>query len=172
MPVAAEVALVAPVIAHVSNVTPQLSAVVGFVVTTEALHVAPVVAVIFDGQEMVGKEVSFIATVYEHVPLFPAASRTVYVTVVTPALNVYVPMLLIPVAAEVAVVAPVIAHVNTVTPQLSAVVGFVVTILLEHVPAVTVFVMFAGQVIVGRVASVTVTVKKHVAILPAASLTV
>jgi hypothetical protein len=37
-----------------------------------------------------------------------------------------VPILLTPVAGDVAVVAPVIAHVNCVTPQLSAVVGFAI----------------------------------------------
>jgi hypothetical protein len=54
-----------------------------------------------------------------------------------PVLKIYVPTLLIPVTAEVATVAPVIAHVKRVTPQLSAVVGFVVATEAVHAtPAV------------------------------------
>jgi hypothetical protein len=80
--------------------------------------------------------------------------------VVTPLLNVYVPTLLIPVAGDVAIVAPVIAQVNSVTPQLSAVVGFVVTTEAVHAaPAVPV--ILAGQLIVGTILSTTVTVKLH-----------
>jgi multidrug transporter EmrE-like cation transporter len=80
--------------------------------------------------------------------------------------------LLIPVAAEVPVVAPVITHVKTVTPQLSVVVGFVVAILLEQVPAVTVFAMFAGHVMVGIVMSRVFTLKTQLVVLPLASVAV
>lgn len=83
-----------------------------------------------------------------------------------------VPALLIPVAAELPKVAPVNAHVNVVTEQLSAVVAFGVTIDLVHVPATTVFTMFAGHVMVGRILSVMVTVYEHVAVLFAASATI
>jgi hypothetical protein len=81
--------------------------------------------------------------------------------VVTPTLNTKVPRLLIPVAADVPVVAPVSAQVNTVTPQLSPVVGFGVTTDAVQVPAPTFAVMLEGQVIVGRMLSVTVIVKVH-----------
>ena len=82
------------------------------------------------------------------------------------------PRLLIPVAADVPVVAPVIAHVNTVTAQLSAVVGLVVATEAVHVPAPTFAVTFDGQVIVGLILSDTVTVNEQVAELLAASRTV
>lgn len=88
IPVAAEVAIVAPVIAHVKRVTPQLSEVVAFGVTTEAVHEAPPTAVMFAGQVIVGRVASVTVTVKAHVAIFPAASLTVYVTVVTPLLNV------------------------------------------------------------------------------------
>ena len=77
---------------------------------------------------------------------------------VVPTLNAWVPRLLIPVAAEVAVVAPVSAQVNTVTLQLSAVVGFGVTTEAVHDPAPTLAVMLEGHVIVGRILSVITTV--------------
>ena len=80
--------------------------------------------------------------------------------------------MLSPVAGDVATVAPDITQVFRVTAQLSAVVGLAVARLLEHVPAVTVLVTFAGQVIVGLVVSVTVTVNEHVTEFPAASCAV
>ena len=89
MPVAELAATVAPVIAHVNVVTEQLSAVTGLVVTTDALQrPAVTLAVTFDGHEIVGLILSITVTVYEQVAEFPAASRTVYVTVVVPRLNV------------------------------------------------------------------------------------
>lgn len=161
--------MVAPVIAHVNLFTPQLSAVVGLGVTTEALQAAPVVAMILAGHEIVGRVVSVIVTVKAHVAVLLAASLTVYVTVVTPELNVYVPTLFMPVAGDVAVVAPVIAHVNKVTPQLSEVVGLDVTIeAVQVAPAVPV--MFAGQLIVGTILSTTVTVKLQELELPLPSV--
>jgi hypothetical protein len=132
MPVAADVAVVAPVIAQVNKVTPQLSAVVGFGVTTDALQAEDVFAEMLLGQLIVGTVVSVTVTVNEHGVLFPYASYAVYVTVVTPLLKVYVPTLLIPVAADVAIVAPVIAQVNLVTEQLSEVVGLAVTTEAVH----------------------------------------
>ena len=77
-----------------------------------------------------------------------------------------------PVAADEAIVAPVIAHVNAATPQLSAVVGFVVARLREHAPAATVLDILPGQVIVGLVFSTTVTFWVQVAELPDPSVTV
>jgi len=65
---------------------------------------------------------------------------------------------LIPVAAELAVVAPVNAQVNLVTAQLSAVVGFGVATLAVQEALVFAF-MFAGQLVNdGVTLSVTVTV--------------
>jgi hypothetical protein len=78
--------------------------------------------------------------------------------VVTPALNDCVPRLLIPVAAELAVVAPVNTQVKDATPQLSAAVGFGVTTEAAQVPAATLAVKLAEQVMVGSTVSVTVTV--------------
>ena len=57
--------------------------------------------------------------------------------VVVPKLNILVPKLLMPVAAELATVAPVKTQVNLVTEQLSAVVGFGVITLAVQVPAPT-----------------------------------
>lgn len=91
---------------------------------------------------------------------------------VTPTLNVNVPRLLIPVAADAPVVAPVSAHVNIVTPQLSPVVGLGVTTDLLQAPAVTFAVIFEGQTIVGGTVSVTVTVEVHVDTFPFISVTV
>jgi hypothetical protein len=173
IPVAGELATVAPVIAHVNLVTVQLSPVVGLVVTTEAVHnPAAVFAVIFDGQVIVGAILSVTVTVNEHVAVSPAESVTVYVTVVRPVLKVAVPTLLIPVAAEVATVAPVIAHVKEATVQLSPVVGLVVTTEAVHNPAAVFAVRFDGHVIVGAILSVTVTVNEQVAVSPALSVTV
>lgn len=82
------------------------------------------------------------------------------------------PTLLIPVAGEVATVAPVIAQVNLATAQLSAVVGFAIACALAQIPEVVVVVTLAGHVMVGLMLSFTVTVKEHVAMFPAASCTV
>lgn len=173
IPVAGEVATVAPVIDHVNLVTAQLSAVVGFAMACDLAQIPAVVVVVtLAGHVMVGMMLSFTVTVKEHVAMFPAASLALYVTVVTPPLNVLVPTLLMPVTAEFATVAPAKAHVKIVTEQLSAVVAFGVAIDLVHVPAATVFTMFAGHVMVGRILSVTVTVYEHVAMLFAASATV
>ena len=77
---------------------------------------------------------------------------------VVPKLNICVPKLLIPVAAELAEVAPVNAQVNLVTEQLSAVAGFGVFTLAVQVPAPTFCEIFAEQVMVGLILSVTVTI--------------
>lgn len=166
IPVAADVAVVAPVNAHVNLVTAQLSAVVGLGVTTEALHVpAPTLAVMFDGQVIVGRILSATVTVNEHVAMFPPASPTVYVTVVTPPLKERVPTKLIPVAGDVAIVAPVNAQVRRVTPQLSLVVGFTVVTVPAQVPAAVVPVVLAGQEMVGFVVSTIVTLNVQLVVL-------
>ena len=91
---------------------------------------------------------------------------------VKPRLNICVPTLLIPVAGDVKVVAPVIAHVSVATPQLSAVVGLAIARLLVQVPAVTVLVIFAGHVMVGIVVSTLFTFSVQLLELPAASVAV
>ena len=173
IPVAALLAVVAPVIVQVKTVTAQLSDVTGLGVATEATHEpAPTLAVMLAGQVMVGLMLSTTVTVKEQVALLPAASRTVYVTVLTPVLNESVPTLLMPVAGLDAVVAPVIIHVKRVTAQLSAVIGLVVTTEVAQVPTVTLAVILEGQVMVGFTLSVTVTVIVHVLEFPVLSVAV
>jgi hypothetical protein len=173
IPVAGELALVAPVNAQVNLLTAQLSAVVGFVVTTLAVQVpTPTFGVKFTEQVIVGFMLSVIVTVYEQVAVLFAASEAIYVTVVVPKLKVLVPTLLIPVAGELATVAPVNVQVNLVTAQLSAVIGFGVTTLAVQLPASTFAVIFAEQVIVGLILSTTVTDCVEVAVKPAPSVAV
>jgi hypothetical protein len=171
MPVVGDVPVVAPVIAHVNFATVQLSAVVGLVVATDAVHnPAAVFAVRLEGQVIVGAILSVTVTVNEQVAVSPAESVIVYVMVVTPTLNVAVPTLLMPVPGDVAMVAPVIAHVNVEIAQLSAVVGLGVAIDRVQRPAVTLFEIFAGQVMVGGVTSCTVMVNEQVEIFPEPSV--
>jgi hypothetical protein len=94
------------------------------------------------------------------------------VNVVTPVLNARVPGWLMPVAGELAVVAPVIVHVRRVTAQLSDVTASGTDIDAVHEPGSVLRLMFAVQVTTGGWFSVTVTVKLHVAELPDASRTV
>lgn len=78
MPVTGDDPLVAPVIVHERPVTAQLSAVVAFGVTTDALQVpTPTLAVMLAGHIIVGRMLSTTETVYEQVALLLAASRTV-----------------------------------------------------------------------------------------------
>ena len=109
---------------------------------------------------------SITVTVNEQVDTLFDASVTVYVTVVTPRLNVRVPTLLIPVAGDEAVVAPVNVQVNLLTEQLSAVVGLGVTTDAVQVPVATFAVMFAGHVTVGLMLSTTVTVMLQLDVFP------
>ena len=92
--------------------------------------------------------------------------------VVTPKLNTLVPILLMPVVAELATVAPVKAQVNLVTEQLSAIVGFGVITLAVQLPAPTFCEIFAEQLIVGFTLSVTVTVWLAMVVFPDPSITV
>ena len=66
--------------------------------------------------------------------------------------------MLIPVLGELATVAPVMAHVNRVTAQLSAVVGFAVATDPEQLEVEVLQVALAGHVMVGLILSVTVKV--------------
>lgn len=88
MPVAGELAVVAPVMVHVRVESEQLSLTVGLGVTTEVLQLPAVVLTdIGVGQVTDGASVSVTVTVNEQVLLFPAASATVYFTVVMPELK-------------------------------------------------------------------------------------
>ena len=152
----------------VVEATEQLSAVTG--VPSDATVATQVPAftftVMFAGQVIVGLMLSITVTVNEQVDTLFDASVTVYVTVVTPRLNVRVPTLLIPVAGDEAVVAPVNVQVNLLTEQLSAVVGLGVTTDAVQVPVATFAVMFAGHVTVGLMLSTTVTVMLQLDVFP------
>src|SRR5664279_4275498 len=126
----------------------------------------------FAGHVITGTILSVTVTVKLHVAWLPAASFTIYVTVGTPVLIVYVPTWLMPTTGEVAIVAPVIAHVRVLTAQLSEITALGTTTDALHTPASSFCDMFPGQVITGTILSVTVTVKLHVAWLPAASFTI
>jgi hypothetical protein len=69
--------------------------------------------------------------------------------VVIPVLKVKVPILLIPVTGEEAIVAPVIFQVSVFTEQLSLVVGFGVITDAVHTPTSEFCVMLEVQLIVG-----------------------
>ena len=96
--------------------------------------------------------------VKEHVAVFPTASVTLNVLVVTPTGNV------LPLArpAICVVVGP---------EQLSVPTGAEYVATLLHIPIVLFSVWFDGQVICGNSVSLIVIVKEHVAVFPAASVT-
>jgi hypothetical protein len=90
----------------------------------------------------------------------------------TPTLNVLVPILLIPVTGEAAIVAPDEIQVSCAIPQLSLVIALgTVTDALQAV-ALAFTIMLLGQEIDGGMLSFIVTLKLHVAVFPTASLTV
>lgn len=91
---------------------------------------------------------------------------------VTPRLNALEPTVLMPVAGDAPVVAPVNAQVCTVTPQLSVAVGLLGANVAVHTAGSVGLVTLAGQVMDGACVSLTVTVKEQVAVLPAASVAV
>jgi hypothetical protein len=139
-----------------TDATVQLSAVTGLPRSTVAKQSpASVVAVRFAGQTMLGASSSLTVTNCSQVVLFPAASTTVQVTVVTPIGKVAGALL-----------------VTDATAQLSAVTGLPRATVAKQEPASVVAVMFEGQAIAGIWLSETVTVCVHVLVLPAASTTV
>lgn len=87
-------------------------------------------------------------------------------------MNVLVPMLLMPVTGEAAMVAPDEIHVSCAIPQLSLVVALGTVMDALQAVALAFAVMLLGQVIDGGMLSFIVTLKLHVAVFPAASLTV
>jgi hypothetical protein len=165
-----ELPVVAPLILQVTTETPQLSAFTGLGTVTLALQAfAGALTEISAGQLIVGGAFSTMVTVKLQVSWLPAASLTVYVTVVVPTLNTWDPALLIPVVGEFRVVLPVIAQVNSVTPQLSLTTTSGNAIVASQEVALASWVILAGQVIEGFVPSVTITCWVHVWILPLAS---
>jgi hypothetical protein len=107
------------------------------------------------GQVIVGRILSETVTVWSQVALLPLLSVTVQVTVVVP----------IGKAAGA-------LFVTKATPQLSAVTGVPRATPVAVHPVLVVAVTLAGQAIVGRTLSETVTVWLQVALLPLLSVTV
>src|SRR5665648_418454 len=124
--------------AQVRIVTAQLSEITASGTTTEASQTpASILRVITAGQAIEGIILSVIVTIRLQVAWLPAASLTIYVTVVTPVLKVRVPTWLIPAAGDAATVAPVIAQVRVVTAQLSAIIASGTTTEALQTPAST-----------------------------------
>jgi hypothetical protein len=140
----------------VTDATVQLSDATGDPSATVAKQEpASVVAVMFEGQAIVGIWLSDTVTVWVHVLVLPALSTTVQVTVVTPIGKVAGAL-----------------FVTDATAQLSDVTGDPRATVAKQEPRSVVAVMFEGQAIVGIWLSDTVTVWVHVLVLPAASTTV
>ena len=97
-------------------------------------------------------------TVNEQLEAFSEASHTVYVTLVTPTLNVFVPAKYIPFVGELPVVAPVSFQATLSTLQLSLNTGL--GVFTERVQElVEVVVILPGQAITGSILSFTFTIK-------------
>ena len=142
MPVAAELAAVAPVKTQVNLVTEQLSAIVGFGIITLAVQLpAPIFCEIFAEQLIVGFALSVTVTNCVAVAVFPELSVTVQVTGVFPNGKAAGALL-----------------VTQATEQLSPVVGVPRAKPVAVQAVLVVVAMLAGAVIVGFMLSVTVTV--------------
>jgi hypothetical protein len=140
----------------VTEATPQLSEVTGVPrATPVAVQPVLVVAETFAGQVITGRMLSETVTVWLQVALFPLLSVTVQVTVVAPIGKAAGALL-----------------VTEATPQLSEVTGVPRTTPVAVQPVLVVAVTLAGQVIVGRILSETVTVWLQVALFPLLSVTV
>jgi hypothetical protein len=162
---------VASVAVYVTGVVPRLNvdpdaisgAIVAQFIVVGDVHVtifehsfAPRPTVIFVGQPVItGAVLSVTITLKVQVDWFPAASMAVYVTAVTPRLNVVPGMMFDVIEAQLVVV------------------GGVQVTTFEHSFVARLTVMFDGQpVMTGAVLSVTVTLKVHVDLFPAASVAV
>jgi hypothetical protein len=134
----------------------QVVEVGGTHVTTFEHSLAARLTVIFDGQPVItGAVLSVTITLKVQVDVLPAASVAVYVTGVVPRLKVEPGVMGDVMVAQLIVVGGV--HVTAV----------------EHSFAARFTVMFDGQpVITGGSVSVTITLKVHVEIFPAASVAV
>ena len=120
---------------------------------------ASVLVVTFDRQLIVGFSLSSTVIVKLHVAVLPAASVTLYVSVVVPTGNVEP----LPSPVVLDVLSPV---------QLSVPTGVVYVITAPQVPASLFAVMLEGHEIEGSILSSTVIVKLHEAELAAKSVTV
>jgi hypothetical protein len=109
--------------------------------TTAPQIPAPTLTAMLAGQEIAGFSLSVTVTVWSQLAVFPALSVTAQVTVVVPAGN----------AAGA-------LFVTEATPQLSAVTGVPRLTPVAVQPLFVVVLTATGQVIVGRILSVTVTV--------------
>jgi hypothetical protein len=126
----------------VTDATAQLSEATGVPSATVAKQEPrSVVAVMFEGQAMLGASLSDTVTVWVHVLVFPAASTTVQVTVVTPIGKVAGAL-----------------FVTDATAQLSDVTGDPSATVAKQEPRSVVAVMFEGQTMLGASLSDTVTV--------------
>jgi hypothetical protein len=134
----------------------QVIVVGGVHVTAFEHSFAAKLTVISEGQPLItGGVLSVTVTLKVQVDLFPAASVAVYVTAVVPRANVAPAGMSATIAAQLIVVGGV--HVTT----------------FEHSLAARLTVIVDGQpVMTGGVLSVTVTLKVHVDLFPAASVAV
>jgi len=137
------------------TVAEQLSVAVAKNVATAVQPPASAINVMFEGQETVGFCASTTVTRNVHVPVRPAPSVAVAVTVVAPTAKKL----------------PGAGTYVTVAEQLSVAVAANVTV-APHTPASAFTVIGAGQLTDGDWLSVTVTVNVHVAVLPEASVAV
>jgi hypothetical protein len=136
-------------------VAEQLSVAVAAKVTTAVQAPLDVLAVMLDGQVMVGDWLSDTVTLKEQVAVLPAASVAVAVTVVAPRLKVL----------------PEAGLYDTVAEQLSEAVAAKVTTAVQA-PLAVLAVRLDGQVIIGGWLSTTVTVNEQVAVCPLPSMAV
>ena len=128
----------------------QLSDVIGDPIARVAKHWLASAAVVRSaGQVMAGASSSLTVTNCSQVVLFPAASTTVQVTVVTPIRKV---------AGA--------SFETDATAQLSAVTGVPRATVAKQSPASVVAVMFEGQAMLGTSLSVMSTMKVHEEVLP------
>jgi hypothetical protein len=116
----------------------QLSVAVGSTHTalwSQLARFKPVKTVLLAGQPLIaGGVLSIIVTEKLQFIVLRLASLTVYIIMVIPALNKYVPIALIPNEGDTATVAPVMTHVSLLTPQLSEYVGDGTTTVALHEP--------------------------------------
>jgi hypothetical protein len=135
----------------------QLSVTVGLgYVTIAPFSPGSLGTVTSAGQVITGASVSSTVTVKEQLAVFPDGSVAVQVTVVVPTGKKE----------------PEAGEQLTVTGQLSVTVGSGNVTKAPHSPGSLEMVISTGQVITGGSVSFTVTVKEHVAVLPAASVAV
>ena len=141
-------------------VTPgQLSPIVGGANATIAPQLpGSLLAETLAGQEMVGFSVSLTVTVKVHIPILPAASVAVQVTVVVPTVKND------PLGG--------LQTTDKDDVQLSETVGALYVTEAPHIPAALLTVILLGQVTIGGLLSTGVTLKVHMVLLPEKSVAV